>query len=487
MIIDSKGMKEIEKLSGFSVYELMQNAGKASAAEIKKRIRPEDRILIVAGKGNNGGDGYVIAKELSGYACKVYQAEGKPLTEAAMQTCEELDSGIILKPREFARELKKADIIVDAVYGFGFHGELKSKIKSLFRRINESGARIFSIDINSGCEADTDHHDSDAIISEVTFALDCWKPFHMLRKEHECFREAVLVDLGLPHTISSSCREMNEELFFRNFPAKKENAHKGTQGKMLLAGGSYGMAGAISLNITGAKTVGASYIHAALPHEIYPIVASRHITPVFHPFAEHTVIPVLESVLPEASAVGFGSGAVFMPRKSEAMDYILQNSRGPVVLDAEALRMLVHNMYILRFVRVPVIITPHVGEFAEILNIPTSVLMDRKVEYAAKFAKDYNVIVVLKGANTIVAAPNGEMYFNQSGSQALAQAGSGDLLTGIMTGILSMTKDVMTAVCMSVWLHGYLAEIGAEEHAIQNFPIEQFPEFMDKLFKKHGM
>ena len=246
------------------------------------------------------------------------------------------------------------------------------------------------------------------------------------------------------------------------------------------------MAGALGLNLLGAKTVGAPYITAALPEEIYPAAATFQLTPVFHPFGQWTWHEVIEPLISDCSAIAYGSGANYMHHKEDILDLILQESRVPVVLDAAALRLLKHNMYILRFVKAPVILTPHIGEFADLTGLPIAAVRDQKIKTAMAFAKDYHVTVVLKGANTIVAFPNGSLYINQSGNPALAQAGSGDLLTGILAGLLTMTCDVDNAVCMGVWLHGHLADLGIQEHSIQGFPLEAFPGLMDRLFKEHG-
>ena len=175
-----------------------------------------------------------------------------------------------------------------------------------------------------------------------------------------------------------------------------------------------------------------------------------------------------------------------MPRKVECMDMILQESTKPVILDAEALRLLVKNTWILRFVNCPVIITPHLGEFASICNQPIEVIKDHKLEYAKQFARKNKVYVVLKGPNTIVVSPNEDVYINQSGNQSLAQAGSGDLLVGILAGLLTMTTDIFHALCMGVWLHGYLADYGNKIYSRQSFPIERYSEIMNEVFKNHG-
>ncbi len=486
MIVNSEGMKQIEANSGASVDVLMERAGSALAEALQKEITAGERILILAGCGNNGGDGYVICRYLKDYNCRIIPVDGLPKTDAALKNMKLLDASAILKPSAVFRQIEQADVIIDAVYGFGFRGELHNDMRKIFKAVNSSNARVYSVDINSGSEADTDHHDIAAVHSDITFALDCYKPCHMLRKETGLFREVRLLPLDLPHPEVSPYCEMSEDEFFRSFPRRSENAYKGTYGKTLLIGGSYGMAGAVMLNILGARTVGAPYVEVCLPEEIYPITASACKTAVYHPFRYDSAEQVIEPVSRKAKAIAFGSGAVFMPRKEQVMDMILQSSTVPVILDAEALRLLHHNTYILRFVKCPVILTPHIGEFAAMINLPPEVIQDNKVRYAINFAKEYGVYLVLKGPNTIVASPHGEVYINQSGNAALAQAGSGDVLTGIMAGILTMTADTFKAVCMAVWLHGYLADLGCGAHSMQCFDLESLPQIADTLFAKHG-
>ena len=488
MIIDSKGMKLIESCSGFSVSELMEKAGTAVADALFSASDTNDTILFLAGKGNNGGDAFVAARLLSKRErnCRVILMCGEPASDTAAANYRLLPGDMFADPANLDKELENADLIVDAVFGFGFRGSLDSDLKKMFRKVNAFSDKVYSIDVNSGAESDTDAHDSDAVRSLVTYALDCWKPTHMLRKEHRLFRKAELLSLSLPHDVRSPVHEMDVLRFLRNYPRKEESAHKGTFGRILLVSGGMGMAGAACLNLTGAVTAGASYIHMALPEEIYPICASRFITPVFHPFHYGNMEAVIRPLLRDIKAVGFGSGAVNMPEKEKCMELLLQNSTVPVVLDAEALRMLVQNTYLLRFIKCPLILTPHIGEFAALLSMPVHFVMDNKVRLARKFAEEYGVTVVLKGANTIVVAPGDNLYINQSGNPALAQAGSGDLLTGIITAMLSYHTDTFLSVCMAVWLHGYLADRGLSDYAVQTFPLESYPSLMNTFLKEHG-
>lgn len=487
MIADSNEMKKIEAGSGYSSRELMEMVGKKIAEEIMHAYSPDKKILFLCGKGNNGGDGFVCAKYLKDYDYGIILCEGKPKTEEAMEAYSALKKKKIHPLKDAQKYIFEADLIVDAVYGFSYHGTLNAEIKTLFGVINQAKLPVWSIDINSGAESDSGYYDRDAIHSKITFAIECMKPFHALKKEHQLFEDCKIISLGLKHNITAHYHEMNEEAFFSYFPHKKENAYKGSYGKTLLVGGGYGAAGALSLNILGAKTVGAGYINVACPDEIYHIVGSQHITPVFHPFGHATWEETLTPLVHEAKAIAFGSGAAKLSRKSECMDKILQESKGPVVLDAEALRLLVHNTWILRFIQCPVVLTPHLGEFAALINQPVEMIQHHKIEYAKAFALKHKVCLVLKGPNTVVVSPKGEIYINQSGNQALAQAGSGDLLTGILAGILTIRDDdIFTSVCMGVWLHGYLAEVGSEVHSMQNFPITEYPMLMDKVFKNHG-
>lgn len=282
-------------------------------------------------------------------------------------------------------------------------------------------------------------------------------------------------------------RTMDEAQFFLHFPRKQDDAWKGTYGKLLLINGSTGMAGAAMLNILGAQTVGASYIIDALPASVYPLVASRFMTPVFHPLPDQTRREEIISLLAKAQVTAFGSGATHMLNKQDVLDLLLQESRHPLVLDAEALRLLHHRAFVLRFAKCPVILTPHIGEFRSFCALDSQTLMHDPQAAALFFAKTYHVYVVLKGQHTVVAAPDGFLYRNKTGNQALSQAGSGDLLTGMIGAMLTFVPDIMTAVTMAVWVHGYLAQLGSKTHAMQNFDLSLYPQLMDQLFFKHGL
>lgn len=486
MIVHTKTMREIEEHSPFSESKLMELAGKSVAQALSSYLPKDAKVLILCGKGNNGGDGFVAYQYLKDYKCKIYLVEGTPNTTTAKTKYNKLPKEAFITLNTLKRNLKSYDCILDCVYGIGFVGNLNEPVRKLFRLINQSNISIYSVDINSGCEADTGRCCNDALHSKVTFVLDCYKPFHMLGKNHGMFQKLELLSLGLPHDVTTTILEMSEDCFLQHFPHKPVKAHKNTYGHTLLIGGSYGMAGALGLNILGAKTMGSSYIDVLLPEEIYPILASRFLSPVYHPFAAHTFSEVIERVLPHAKAVGFGSGAVYFPHKVDCMDYLIQHSTVPMVFDAEVFSLLHQNMYVLRFAKAPIILTPHIKEFASLLNKQPQEILDDPIRYVSSFAKDYHTIVVLKGPNTIIASPCGKLYINQSGNQGLAQAGSGDLLTGIMTTLLTYHCDALEAACMAVWIHGKLADIGIQNHSMFTLDLNEFPQYMNDFLKLHN-
>ena len=528
MIVSREEMIALERGSGYTGSELMERAGQAVWEDLIRDLVPGSRVLILAGKGNNGGDGFVLARLLSreprtgltapDHQVRVWLAEGLPASREAEEAFARMDPGLVLNLPErpehtgmtFEQALARADLVIDAVYGFSYHGPLREPVRSLFRQVNASGIPVRSIDLNSGSEADSGYADPDALRSRVTWALECRKPVHQMNRTLGLAQEIRVLDLGIRKdqeqtaetpAFAGSRPEMDEKVFFSLFPERKANDWKGSRGKVLLIAGSYGMAGAACLNILGAKTVGAGYLQAALPDSIYSIAAGRFLTPVYYPFTEENAVAAIRGLLRDARTVCFGSGAVRMPRKREILQLVLE-SGVPAVLDAEALNLLSEREdgSLLKTLPqdgsvkaetaagpAPVrVLTPHIGEFSHLTGLSTEEIRQRPVKAAEQYAADHRVILVLKGADTIVASPEGRIYINQSGSPALAQAGSGDLLAGMTAAMMSLVPDAFTAVCMAVWLHGRLAEPEISGHSVQCLPLETFPEIMDRVLREQG-
>ncbi|MBQ1325879.1 MAG: NAD(P)H-hydrate dehydratase [Solobacterium sp.] len=477
MIVTAEEMKIMEQSDSRSAQELMETAGTKCAGIIRERYGA-DPVLVLCGRGNNGGDGFVIARCLDADVCMV---DGLPRTDAAKHAKKQF-SGRILPAKNLIEHFKDYALIVDCIYGYGYHGTLPKKLVPAFEAIEASGIPVVSVDINSGCEASCLKRDPHALHSVLTLALGMEKPFHALYKEHGMFREACTVDLGLEAPEHPVFMEMNEEQFRSLLPDKPEDAYKGTYGRTLLIGGSYGMAGALALNIIGARSVGASYLETVLDDAIYPILAPGFLTTVFHPVNEFTPEDLIEQWIRDAAAVGFGSGAVHLGYKERLLHAVLRTGTAPAVIDAEGLRLMAGNTWMLDFVRKPLILTPHIGEFCALEGTEPAAVKEDPFTHAASFAKRSRSVLVLKGPHTIVTDGT-RFYINPTGNPALAQAGSGDLLTGIITGLVPFVKDPFLSAVMGVWFHGHLADMAVQDHPARSLDLTLLSQYAERFFR----
>ncbi len=477
MILTKEEMKQAEALHPLDGQQLMEKAGTA-CADIIRTYPGSDHILVLCGSGNNAGDGFVIARQTGADVCLV---SGKPRTPAAKSAFRQY-SGMVFPLRDLAEILTEYTLIVDCVYGYGFHGKLPKKTAEAFALVEKSGIPVISVDINSGCEADGIAHDAHALHSELTIAVGALKPFHLFRKLHGMFREVTVADIGLSDPEDPLFTEMNREDFVNRFPQKAETAYKGSYGKTLLIGGSYGMAGALGLNITGAKCIGASYIEAILDESIYPVLAPAFLSTVFHPIHGGTEDEELERYIRQAAGIGFGSGAVHLSQKEHLLHTLLRKAECPLVIDAEGLRLLANNTFVLQYAKAKLILTPHIGEFCALENMPADQVLQDPLNAAKAFALQNRVVVVLKGPHTVVT-DGVHCYVNQTGNAGLAQAGSGDLLTGIITALIPFVQDAYLSAVMGVWFHGYLADEAVKEHALQNLDLLVLREYAERFFK----
>ena len=273
---------------------------------------------------------------------------------------------------------------------------------------------------------------------------------------------------------------MNKAVFFSHYPIRRSDSNKFDNGRIFLLGGSYGMAGACILNIIGARSVGTSYIDVLLPEEIYPIVAANEITSVYHPDSlnkDEIEIPALL----KAQAIGFGSGMTNHPKKKAYLEFILKNTDVPLIVDAEGLNLLSEYPEYFSY-NSHMILTPHLGEFSRLVSMPIKEIEKDRIGIAVNYAKEKSVILILKGPKTLVVNKDGSLIINDSGNEALARAGSGDILTGMITGLCSLYEDPFQAAADAVWLHGHLADEAVKEHAKEIFDLCSYPEYADAFF-----
>ena len=275
---------------------------------------------------------------------------------------------------------------------------------------------------------------------------------------------------------------MNKNEFFKHYPVRKIDSNKFDNGRILLISGSYGMAGASILNIKGARSVGTSYIRSLIPSNIYPIVSTNEITTVYHPddLSNKNYLNNL-NILNKVDAIGIGSGLNNHPFHLDYLKDVLINSNVPIVVDACSLDDLANNEELYKLNN-KMILTPHLGEFSRLTHLSTEEILKDKENIAINFAKKNNITLVLKGNKTLIVSNNGDISINNSGNEALARAGSGDILTGMITGLCALYDDYLTAVKDGVWLHGYLCDEEIKSHSKEIFDLTKYSEYADKFF-----
>ncbi len=445
----------------FSYAELMKKAGDAAAKEIIKRYDIKNkRVCILCGNGNNGGDGLVIAASLKNSGAKVtlLLPMGLPLTETASEFVNDISD--LEDIYNFTGEY---DIIIDALFGIGLNRELSEEISNIIEKINAYSCVKIAIDIPSGIFCDGGAV-STAFKADLTLTFTAYKLCQLLPITSEYCGETVVLDIGLK----------TEEYAYLTIdkPKKllrKSNSHKGSFGTALLLCGSYGMCGAQILATRAALRSGVGIVKAITCDKNYQAFTSSVPEAVTIPVATAAGgAPIvydnqISSALSSSNALLIGCG---LGKSADAIDFVkrtLIKTQIPTIIDADGINALVGSISLIRKINAPVILTPHPAEMARLCGTTVSVIESNRVKYAKRFAIENNCILVLKGHNTVVAAPNGRVFFNTTGNDGLATGGSGDVLAGMIVSRLAQHFDPLTAVLNSVYLHGEAADMLASK------------------------
>ncbi len=444
----------------FSYAELMKKAGDAATAEILRRHNViGKKICVMCGIGNNGGDGLVIASNLKkrGADVTLLLPMGFPITDTSLTFKSGVDGISYTEYFDCAY-----DIVIDALFGIGLNRFLSEKITSLIEKINAYNCTKIAIDIPSGVFCDGGEVIT-AFRADLTLSFTSYKLCQLLPQTSEFCGETVVLDIGLPVDDYAYLTIERPKTVTR-----PKNSHKGTFGTALLLCGSYGMAGAQILSARAALRSGVGIVKsivcdknysaftAAVPEAVtIPVATAENGTPIVY---DRTILSGLSSS--NALLIGCGLG-----RSEEAKKLVLrtlEKTQIPTVIDADGINALQGGINIIRKINAPVILTPHPAEMARLCDTTTEQIEANRVKFAKKFAVENNCYLVLKGTNTIVATPNGRIFFNTTGNNGLATGGSGDVLSGMIVSRLAQGYDPLDAVLNSVWIHGAVADMLAE-------------------------
>lgn len=451
------------KSGAFSLRDLMFSAGKAAAEIIIQKYDCRGKkITVVCGRGNNGGDGCVIAGILSenGARVTVCTPLGLPATDNAEYYYNKLK--FVTKTDTFSPD---ADIIIDAVFGIGLNRSPDEKTLELIKAINRTDAVRIAVDIPSGVEADSGKVLGTAVNAHLTVTFIALKPCFVLPDGSDYCGETVVADIGAP-PVGYSFLTTEKPIFKK----RRHNSHKGTFGTGLMLCGSYGMAGAAVLAARAAARSGIGIVKAVLCDNIYyPFTVSvpEAVCVPVKPNNKGTLCPDnlnLAELLKGCSGVLIGCGMGNNEDTAWLVKELLETSEIPIVIDADGINALLNSIDIIKKSKAPVILTPHPGEMARLCSLTVREVEENRIEVAQDFAVKYGCVLVLKGANTIVATPAGEVYFNMTGNPGMSTGGSGDALAGITLSLLAQGFNAEDAAKAAVYLHGEAGDKATAKH-----------------------
>jgi NAD(P)H-hydrate epimerase len=480
-VVTAKEMQNIDHrtITGYGIPSLvlMERAGLSVAAQVKERA-PGRKVLVLAGTGNNGGDGLVAARELmnAGLSVKVLITGSRAGLSADCRT----QFGIARKmgiPMDFGKKIPKKDLhgalLVDAVFGTGLARPVTGELARTFRLVNESRAPVVAVDMPSGVSADTGQVLGTALAAETTVTFGAPKRGHFLYPGAGYAGQLHVEDIGFPsellRSVPVSALELGEMALL--VPPRPPYSNKGDYGHVLLLGGSRGRTGAALMAGRAALRAGAGLATLGIPQSLTQSFQGRVTEEMTLPLpdtpqggiapeAQETVLEFLDR---RARVLALGPGMGIESGTGRLVRELLLRVAAPMVLDADALNALEGKTSLLRRARAPVVLTPHPGEFSRLTGESVAQIEADRISSALRFARKTGTCVVLKGVPTVVASPEGEVFLNTTGNSGLAKGGSGDVLTGIIAAFLAQGLPPLAAALLGVFTHGLAADLAREE------------------------
>ncbi len=489
-ILTSWEMKEIDRTTiediGIPGPVLMENAGlKITGALLERFPDPQkEKIVIIAGKGNNGGDGFVVARHLfnQGAVPEVLLLASKKDVkgDAAINLHIALKMGLpvteIRKPEDWRRARRRisdATILIDAIFGTGLLKPLDGLFAQVVQDINKSKAFVVAVDIPSGLSSDTFELIGPCVSADLTVTLAAPKIAHVFSPADEHVGELVIADISVPSFLfddpALKLETVADETVKPFFEKRKKDAHKGTYGHLLVVSGSLGKTGAAALAGIGALKMGAGLVTVATAESALPAIARSRMELMTEPLPEtpqktiaREAVPLILARLDGKDALLIGPGISLHPSTADFVRRLLPKVKVPVVIDADGLNNIASDPEILSRLSGPIILTPHPGEFARLVDRSNSDVLKQRLDLAPAFAEKYGVYVVLKGYRTIIAAPDGRTLVNLTGNPGMASGGTGDVLSGMIASqIVQEPKDILGAVLSAVYIHGLSGDFAA--------------------------
>lgn len=443
--------------------DLMERAAAACTDWILQHCDYNKTFHIFCGNGNNGGDGLAIARMLinAQINTKIYILKpGKRSEDCAVNYKRLVDKNYPVKEIENEKDfpfLPQDDIIVDALFGTGLNKPLEGTAAALVHHLNKAGASIISIDVPSGLYTEETSAGNAVINATTTLSFQCYKKGFMMAENADKIGEVHILDIGLDKNYyqqtTSNFSVIDEELVQSIYQPRKKFAHKYNFGHALLFAGSNNMMGAAVLCAEACLRSGAGLV------TVHCKAGTGHVIQTALPEAIVSTENEFEKIGHKKAAIGIGPGLEINDENSTLLKAIISSATQPLVIDASALSLLAAHLPLLKQRSSATILTPHTGEFEKLFGKAANDF-DR-INLAMQKACEHNCYIVLKGHHTLIACPGGTAWFNNTGNSGMATAGSGDVLTGIITGLLAQGYMPEHACVLGVYLHGYAGDMAA--------------------------
>lgn len=508
LIVTPTQMKMLEMesdKSGISYEKMMENAGIALAFNIKRlikgfendeRFRGAPDVIFLCGNGNNAGDCFVAARNLKdmNIESKVFLLCGEPKTELARMNFEKLDDIAVVRSEERMIEILRnsfSDIKVDGVFGTGFHGELPENIKRVFA---ECKGITVAVDVPSGGNCKTGAVTDGMLKAWLTITFGARK-FGMTQYPLKSLcGDIKTAGIEIPDKVYEMLDypvvQLDDEFVKHSFPVRKPDSNKGDFGRLLTVCGSKNMPGALIMSAVAAARCGVGLLTVCIPKEYVPHIAAKLPEAVFLPldtaesgtYTSDSYEKIMKAS-EKASAVLIGCGLGVSDESRQLVKRLMLNLNCPIILDADGINCIADCIDIIRQTKQEIVLTPHPAEMARLCKVTAADIQSDRLEYAKIFAQENNCTVVLKGAGTIVAAPD-YAYVNPTGNSGMSKGGSGDVLSGI---IASLNAQGLSASALGVYLHGVAGDKAAQKHSMQGMLPTDMIDELGEIFKDFGL
>jgi len=507
-IIQRLDRRAIEEC-GIPGIVLMENAG-SRAAEVIESYYPElikKKVAVFSGKGNNGGDGFVIARHLfnRGVKVKVYLLTAGNSLLGDAKTNFEIVRHLGIDILEFKGEglvglirdeTRDCGLIIDAIFGTGLNSEVRGLFRDVIEVLNQADIPVVAVDIPSGLDADTGKVLGNCIKADLTITFAHPKVGLLIPEGTEYVGDLEVIDISIP-------KYLIEEEEIQNYVIDRDelesllkprylNSHKGDFGHLLVVAGSIGKTGAAVLTCQGAMRAGAGLVTLGIPESLNPIMESKLTEVMTEPLPESIpgflgtlAFEKIIALTEKKGALALGPGVSTSDGTVELVHRIIKEINIPVVIDADGLNALARDVNILKKAKAPIVLTPHPGEMARLMNASAAEIQNDRIEISRRFAQEYNVYLVLKGFKTIIADPYGNIWINPTGNPGMATAGMGDVLTGMLSSFIAQGFGIMDAAKLAVFSHGLAGDTIASERGeiglLATDVVERVPSILNEL------